>query len=77
MFSAHHRCDHCEAVAHIEDEDELLEEGWLLVNIGPEDVAHFDTLECLRRWAGSPAAHDLVLEAAERAQAADHDDEDE
>ena len=74
-FNTHARCDRCEAVLMVADEDELLEEGWLTVYYGPdgEDIAHFCTLECLGKWAESVDARERLQTVAAR----EEEDEDE
>lgn len=69
-FSRTAYCDWCESVVGVEDEDELLLEGWLTVCFGDggEDARRdFCSLPCLVKWAGSPGAVDLV-EAALRGE---------
>lgn len=62
-FNTHARCDWCEGVALVGDEDELLDEGWLAVRFGDETI-DFCTLVCLGKWAGSDSAVERVAQAA-------------
>lgn len=62
-FNTHARCDRCEQVVLVADEDELLDEGWLCVEFGGEKL-DFCSLPCLGRWAASVEAAELVTREA-------------
>lgn len=69
-FNTHARCDRCEEVLLVGDEDELLEEGWLTVCFGPEseDRADFCTLACMVKWAESVDAMERLQQVAARSE---------
>jgi len=68
-FNTHARCDRCERILLVADEDELLEEGWLTVSYGwaEEDRADLCSIDCLVRWAQSDAREKLA-EVADRGE---------
>lgn len=65
MISSHARCDWCERTLAADpgyeaDDCLILGEEWLVVLRGwndeddaPEELLHFDTPECLARWAAT------------------------
>ena len=50
MFSTHARCDRCELCLVVDNEDELLDAGWVILRCGVESF-DFCSGVCLVRWA--------------------------
>ena len=63
-FHSHGRCDWCEAVLPCDEGDEMLDEGWMLLEVGAAgDKFDFCCLPCLAKWAKSDGAAERVAEA--------------
>lgn len=58
-INTHARCDWCEEVLFVDDESELLDEGWLTVCVGDEK-RDFCCLPHLAKWSESPDTVELV-----------------
>jgi hypothetical protein len=63
-LNTHARCDWCEGVLIAEDEDEVVDNGWLIVKFGEESL-DFCELSCLTKWSLSDAAVEVVANANE------------
>ena len=50
-FHTHARCDQCEAMLHVEQEDELLERGWYVLREGTDNQFDLCSPRCVKRWA--------------------------
>ncbi len=49
MFSTHVRCDWCESLLPVDNEDELLAAGWVILRAGDESF-DFCGGVCVGRW---------------------------
>lgn len=63
-FHSHARCDWCEGLLPLDEDQDMLDEGWLLVEVGERgDKFDFCSLPCLSKWAASDSAVERVEQA--------------
>lgn len=63
-FHSHGRCDWCEAMLPLDDDVDMVDEGWLLLEVGAAgDKYDFCCLPCLSKWAASDGAAEKVEQA--------------
>jgi hypothetical protein len=61
-LNTHARCDWCEGILIAEDEDEVMENGWIVVKLD-DDSLDFCALSCLTKWSMSDAAVEMLAPA--------------